>query len=64
MNKKKKELLNAFNELSDETQDSILSHVRFAVLAEKAALKKVKQEHPEYELNLEPAVNLQAVNQV
>lgn len=58
MNKKKKELLNAFNRLSDETQDSILSHVRFAVLAEKAVLKKVKQEHPEYELTYETSVSV------
>jgi hypothetical protein len=40
MTEREKELVEAFRQLSVETQESVVSHTRFAVLAEKAVKKQ------------------------
>ena len=62
---KRDELVEMFCTLSNETQDSILSHVRFSVLAENAVKKQIKTRNPDLKLefaadlsnSLKPAVN-------
>ena len=62
---KRDELVEMFCTLSNETQDSILSHVRFSVLAENAVKKQIKTRNPDLKLefaddlsnNLKPVAN-------
>ncbi|WP_315449862.1 hypothetical protein [uncultured Treponema sp.] len=49
---KRDELVEMFCILSDETQDSILSHVRFSVLAENAVKKQIKTRNPDLKIEL------------
>lgn len=54
MNNKEKELLQIFCGLSDKTQDSILSHVRFSAIAENALKHQLLKTHPDLKIELEP----------
>jgi hypothetical protein len=40
MNDREKEMIDFFKELSTDTQENVLSHVRFSVMAEKAVKKQ------------------------
>lgn len=54
MNNKEKELLQIFCGLSDKTQDSILSHVRFSAMAENALKRQLLENYPDLKIELEP----------
>ena len=54
MTNKEKELLQIFCGLSDKTQDSILSHVRFSAIAENAVKKQIAKQHPDLKIDFGP----------
>jgi len=48
--------LTLFNQLQEEDQKNFLLALEFSVASQKNVLKQIQQQHPEYELNLEPAL--------
>nr|DAD63720.1 MAG TPA: hypothetical protein [Caudoviricetes sp.] len=48
MGKQEKELMAMFKKLSKETKNSIISHVRFSVMAESAVKKELAQQQHDF----------------
>ncbi len=48
MGKQEKELKTMFKKLSKETKNSIISHVRFSVMAESAVKKELAQQQHDF----------------
>lgn len=54
MNIPEKELMTMFSSLSKETKFSIISHVRFSVMAENAIKRELSEKHPDLKIEFEP----------
>ena len=48
------DLLMAYRELNPETKEFILSTSKTALISQRATLKQIKRQHPEYNILFEP----------